>query len=77
MKKVQIPEKLFFSLLRYFILEQEDERKYIASGLEDKLQSMVKHDLYSKYKTAPTAEEREKARKEYLDEVGVPQSFRW
>ena len=28
-------------------------------------------------KTAPTEEEREQARKEYLDRRGVPESFRW
>ncbi len=34
-------------------------------------------ELYTKYKTAPTEEEKEKARKEYLDRRGVPESFRW
>ena len=28
-------------------------------------------------KTAPTEQEREQARKKYLDERGVPESFRW
>lgn len=31
-------------------------------------------ELYTKYKTAPTDEEREKARREYLDKRGVPDS---
>ena len=35
------------------------------------------HELYTKYKTAPIEEEREKARREYLDKRGVPESFRW
>ena len=34
-------------------------------------------DLFGKSKTAPTEEEREQARKEYLDRRGVPESFRW
>ena len=34
-------------------------------------------DLYGKFKNAPTEEERERARKEYLDRRGVPESFRW
>ena len=38
---------------------------------------MVMRDLYGKIKTAPTEEERERARKEYLDRRGVPESFRW
>ena len=35
------------------------------------------YELYAKYKTAPTEEEREQARQEYLDRRGVPKSFRW
>ena len=45
--------------------------------LEQKLDSLVRHELYAKYKTAPTQEEREKARQEYLEKRGVPDSFRW
>mgnify|MGYP000817892287 CR=1 FL=1 len=46
-------------------------------GLEEKLDAMVRHELYVKYKTAPTEEEREQARLEYLDRRGVSKSFRW
>lgn len=49
----------------------------IRYGLEQKLEAMVRHEWYAKYKTAPTPEEREAARQRYLDERGVPQSFRW
>ena len=38
---------------------------------------MVRHELYAKYKTALTPEEREVARQHYLDERGIPQSYRW
>ena len=41
------------------------------------LRSMVRHELYAKYKTALTQEDREKARQEYLDKRGVWDSFRW
>jgi len=49
----------------------------IKKGLEDKLEAMVRRELYTKYKTAPTEEEREKARQEYLKKVGMHRSFRW
>ena len=49
----------------------------IQKGLEAKLEAMVKRELYTKYKTAPTEEEREQARKEYLDKVGIHRDFRW
>ena len=49
----------------------------IKQGLEKKLDAMAMRELYIKYKTAPTEEEKERARKEYLDRRGVPESFRW
>ena len=36
-----------------------------------------KQDERGKYKTAPTEEEREKSRQEYLDRRGIPENFRW
>lgn len=39
--------------------------------------ALVLRELYGKSKTAPTEEEREKARQEYLDRRGIPDSFRW
>ena len=77
MKNVQISEELFFALLKYHLLEMDDVLPEIKKGLEEKLEAMVRRDLYTKYKTAPTEEEKEKARKEYLDRRGVPESFRW
>ncbi len=77
MKNVQISEELFFALLKYHFVEMDDVLPEIKKGLEEKLDSMVMRELYTKYKTAPTEEEREKARKEYLDKRGVPGSFRW
>ena len=49
----------------------------IKNELEKKLNSMVMREYYTAYKIAPTEQEREKARKKYLDEKGVPESFRW
>ena len=49
----------------------------IKNELEKKLNSIVMREHYTTYKTAPTEQEREEARKKYLDERGVPESFRW
>ena len=57
-------------VLRYIIPEGDH-------GLEKKLDAMLNRQLYSQYKTAPTEEQREQARQEYLDRRGVPQSYRW
>ena len=77
MKNVQISEELFVAIMRYFMLEQEEQLLQIKQGLEKKLDAMVMRELYTKYKTAPMGEEKEKARKEYLNKRGVPESFRW
>lgn len=77
MKNVQISQELFIALMKYFLLEQEELLPEIKKGLEKKLDALVMRELYTKYKTAPSEEEREKARLEYLDKRGVPDSFRW
>ena len=69
MKNIQISEELFFALLKYHLVEIDDVLPEIKMELEDKLEAMIRRDSYTKYKTAPTEEEREKARQEYLDVV--------
>lgn len=77
-KQIQIPQTLFVKLLKYHFIEQDPElQKEIEKGLEIKLDAMLKHDLYTQSKIADTEEEREKARKEYLDKIGMRQDFRW
>lgn len=56
---------------------EDDYEEEIRQGLEQKLDAMLNRQLYFRYKTAPTEEEREQARQEYLDRRGVPQSYRW
>ena len=77
MKTVQIPYDLFIDLAMYHLRGEDDYEEEIHQGLEQKLDAMLNRQLYSRYKTAPTKEEREQARQEYLDRRGVPQSLRW
>lgn len=77
MKNVQITYDLFVALVQYHLMGNDDCTDTIQQGLEKKLDSLVTHDLYARSKTAPTVEEREKARQEYLDRRGVRDSFRW
>ena len=60
MKNVMIPEELFGKIIKYHLLDQEQEADDIRKGLEKKLDAMVNREVYSKSKTAPTEEEREK-----------------
>ena len=77
MKQIQIPEELFMQLIKYHLLDMQELQPKIKEGLESKLDSIYMRLLYSKYKTAITEEEKQKARQEYLDRRGVPDSFRW
>ena len=72
MRNVQISQDLFMRLLRFHLMEDVSCEREIKQELENKLDRMVMRDLYGKSKTAPTKEEREQARKEYLDRRGVP-----
>ena len=77
MKNVQISQELFVALLHYHLSGENEYEEIIEQGLEQKLDAMLRHELYAQYKTAPTEEQREQARQEYLDRRGVPESFRW
>lgn len=79
MKNVQIPQETFLKLVQFFYIENHDEDIYksIQSDIEHKIDSIVKHELYTQSKTAKTEEERETARKKYLDSIGMRESFRW
>lgn len=79
-KQIQIPESLFVKMSTYVLMEDyrtEEHTREIEQGIYDKLDRMQEHDLYTKYKCAPTEEQKEKARKEYLDRKGIHPSFRW
>lgn len=77
MKSVQITYDLFVALVEYHLACDDDYAEEIHQGLEQKLDAMVRHELYAKCKTAPTAEEREQARQAYLDKREVFPDFRW
>ncbi|WP_298493774.1 complexin-2 [uncultured Lactobacillus sp.] len=80
MKNVQISYDLFLMLLRHHLLDDDtvELKKSINNALEKKLEALIKHDLYSTYKDKSLSpEEREKARQDYLNRIGMRDSFRW
>lgn len=77
MKNVQIPYDLFLALIQFHLMDNMDAEDQIREGLEDKMDAMVRRQLYTDSKTAPTEEQKEKARQEYLDRAGVKAEFRW
>lgn len=76
-KSVAIKETLFMDLVKYFLINVREDEDRIRLELQEKLDALVKRELYTKYKTAKSAEKREAARREYLEKVGMPKDFRW
>ena len=73
-KQVQIPELLWTQLMAYVLVPELRDKldPEVRKGIEAKLDRQIAHDLYSKYRTAPSAEQKEKARREYLEKKGIP-----
>lgn len=76
-KQYQISSELLTLLIRYFLLEDNTTYEQCKKGVEAKLNAAVNRDLYTKMQVAPTPEEREQARQEYLDRIGMHPDFRW
>ena len=80
-KNVQIPEELLrevWILLTFPDIPNWDFlRRSALEEIEKKINKMIDREIYTKYKTAPTPEQREKARQEYLSRKGIPEGFRW
>lgn len=77
MSDIKIDKSLFFDLVRYFELEQSELAPRIRKQLNEKLDSIVKRELYTKYKTDPDPEVREAARKRYINLIGMPEGFQY
>jgi hypothetical protein len=75
----QIPNDLWHDILRYHLIGVHDDEvaAHIYSGICNVIEAQTRHAVYSKYKTAPSEAERERARQEYLERAGIPSSFRW
>lgn len=84
MAKVQIEESLFYKLLSYHCYPEASDPEtldtlgnMIAKELEVKLDSIIARNNYTKSLTAETLEEREAARKKYLDSREIGKDFRY
>ena len=77
MKQIQIPEQLFMELVKFHLLDMEENFTKHKTRIRSKVGFFGDERFIFKIKTAPTEEEREQARKEYLERRGVPEKFRW
>ncbi len=69
MKSIQIKPSLFFKLHDYFVYDNIDYHDDIRNELMEKMEKMLLRKLYTDSLTAPTEEEREAAKAEYLQMV--------
>ena len=79
-KTIQIVFDLFQDLVVYAIRHCDtDDTQFarIEHGVRKKIDSMLRHDLYSMYKAGASESERSVARKQYLDAIGLFDDFRW
>ena len=79
-KTVQISEELFMDLCRVILggVDDPETVSRTSRGLNDKLDRIVARGLYSTmHDPLKSPQEREKARQDYLDSRGIPNSFRW
>jgi len=70
MRSVNISVVLFFYLYDYFVYGDVSKNDEITSRLKEKMEKMQLRMLFTKSKEAPTEEEREAAKEEYLAMIG-------
>ena len=71
---------LFADMVQYIIDHADpDDYEYtqIMSRVQNKVNTLVRHDLYTQYKTCATSEERAAAREKYLDAIGLRGALKW
>lgn len=76
-KKIQIDMQLFRQIIEYFFCDKDEDLELeIRRGLEQKVDKLVAHQLFSQYKTTKSGEERELLRNKYLDHIGIFKDYR-
>ena len=70
MRGFLIKHSLFFMLYDYFVYGVVENHDEIRTALIEKMQKLMCHKLYTDSVKAPTEEEREAAKQEYLKLVG-------
>lgn len=80
-KNIQIDTELFMQIVDYFLKEHNETelfelQKNIEKGLNEKVDKIINHQLFSMYKKAPQGSaEREAYRKRYLENALINKDF--
>ena len=75
-KQVQIPTTLFLKLCEYLETADDERGTYLHQELSTKLDKIIAHEYFTRYKKSIAPEDREKYRQIYLDTKGIPKSYR-
>lgn len=76
-KNVQISAELFEDICNCLLFDDMDNIDFVRAELRKKIKAMKRRNLYTASKDRQiSAADREQARQEYLDEVGMHESFR-
>ena len=75
-KSVQIPLVLFHKLYKYLINAGDEQAEMLLTEMNKKLDALVDHERFTKYKRSVNSVEREALRKQYLEEKGILPAFR-
>lgn len=79
-KSVLLDYELFVDLYVYACRHSEPDDlqfKRICAGIKKKLEAMIRHDMYSLYKSGANELIRGKARQDYLNAIGLLDTFQW
>ncbi len=80
-KRIQIQLELYEMMVAYILdhCDNEDISRYrkIISGIEAKQDAMIRHNIYTAYKSSDNNETKETARRIYLEKAGIRQDFIW
>ena len=79
-KSVMLDYELFVDLYIYACRHSEPNElqfKRLCAGVKKKLEAMTRHDMYSLYKSGANEHIRGKARRDYLNAIGLLDTFQW
>ena len=74
---IQISEELFLNLCKYHLFGLTNMQDEIVKGLKDKMDRINKRTIYTESKMNPDENDRETARKQYVELSGIPEGFRY
>jgi hypothetical protein len=80
-KRIQIPASLYNLMVDYINdhYDPRDRERFhdIQIGIQNKIKSDERHNIYTAYKAEADPETKELLRTLYLDKAGIPSHGRW